>query len=137
MFPKAKVTSNVSRDGFSSADILYENLLDRLGGKDMLELMIGATDFNYIYYNGQGLKFTFKALGSGKLQRAQFIPTAISLAPVGVYFTPQEYHVRLTVEMRTERGFEMTKPYHSVMLMHPERLVHTFETVTKSAVSFG
>ena len=103
----------------------------------MLELMIGAKDFDYIYYNRQGLKFTFKALGNDRLQHAQFIPTAISHNTVGIYSTPQEYHVRLAIETHTGQGFKMAKPYHSVMLMHPERLVHTFETVTNSAISFG
>ena len=143
MLPKVKVTSNayrnvygnVYREGFSRDDILYENLLDRLGGREMLELMIGAADFNHIYYNRQGLKFTFKASPNDRVSLAQFVPMAIGTTS-DPYFAPTEYQIMFSVEVFSGRGFKIAKPYHTASLTHPERLAYVFETVTKLALTF-
>lgn len=120
---------------FGHVDILYENLLDRLGGREMLELMIGAGDFGYIHYNKQGLQFTFRVPYDDKLRLAKFIPMALGSTGQS-YYAPTTYQIKLTVEALSAGSFEMVKPYHNVMLSHPERLVKVFETVAKVAVSF-
>jgi hypothetical protein len=129
MLPKAKVTSNAYREGFSRDDILYENLLDRLGGREMLELMIGAADFDHIYYNRQGLKFTFKASPNDRVSLAQFVPMATGSSS-------DSYQIVFSVEVFSGRGFKIAKPYHSVTLTHPFHLAYVFETVTKLALTF-
>lgn len=120
---------------FSHLDILYENLLDRLGGREMLELMIAADDFAYIHYNKQGLQFTFKVPYDDKLRLAKFIPMATG-STSDAYFAPQKYQIKLTVEALSNGSFVTIKPYHDMTLSHPDRLVNVFEAMTKVAVTF-
>jgi len=101
----------------------------------MLELMIGAANFNHIYCNRQGLEFTFKALPNDRVSLARFVPMVISTTS-DAYYAPLNYHIMFSVEKRSGCGFQIAKPYHSVTLNHPENLVRVFETVTKLALTF-
>ena len=136
MLPKAKVTSNAYGEGFSSTDILYESLLDRLGGREMLELMIGAADFNHAYHrNREGLEFTFKAPPSDTLCLAKFVPM-VAGSTSSSYYAPLNYKIVFSVETHDGLGFMIAKPYHNVTLSRPENLVRVFEEVTKLALTF-
>jgi hypothetical protein len=115
--------------------VLFESILLRLGGHEMLELMIQASDFEPIYYNKEGLRFTFGALGSSKLRRASFFPMVISNQSMSFYSAPK-YQLRLVVETVDGSSFELEKPYHNVTLSNPSTLARTFETVAKVAVGF-
>lgn len=120
---------------YSDQDILYDNLLDRLGGREMLELMIEARDFGYIYYNNQGLRFTFRSPGEERLRQAEFIPMAVSNT-TQAYYAPATYQIRLVVQALGGLSWELVKPYHNVILEHPDRMAKVFETVAKVAVTF-
>lgn len=102
----------------------------------MLELMIGAADFDHIYYNRQGLKFTFKAPPNDRVTFAQFVPRDPAKHPSDPYFAPARYQIMFSVEILHGRGFRIAQPYHNVTLTHPEHLVRVFETVTKLTLTF-
>ena len=134
---------------FSHLDILYENLLDRLGGREMLELMINASDFNHVYHrNREGLEFTFKAPPSDTLRLAKFAPM-VAGSTSSSYYAPLNYKldaprtfnivfykIVFSVETHNGLGFMIAKPYHNVTLSRPENLVRVFEEVTKLALTF-
>lgn len=120
---------------FTYDDILYKNLLDRLGGRDMLELMINARDFGYVHYNNRGLKFVFRVFENEPPRRAEFAPVIVN-STTQSYYAPATYKVQLIVETLGARSWELIKPYHNVILEHPNRLAKVFETLTKVAVTF-
>lgn len=120
---------------FSHDDILFENLLSLLGGRDMLELMIRATNFNYIYYNSQGLTFTYYLPHDDEPMLAKFVPMALGSTGQS-YYAPTTYQIVMTVERITGAGFIMEKPYHHVTVDSPHHLVKVFEKVARVAVSF-
>ena len=124
------------KEGFSSADILYENLLDRLGGREMLELMVGATNFNHVFSrNREGLEFTFKASPGDTLRLAKFVPM-VACSTSSSYYAPLKYRIMFSVETHDGLGFMLAKPYHNVTLSRPENLVRVFEEVTKLVLTF-
>ena len=101
----------------------------------MLELMIQASDFEPIYYNKEGLRFTFRVPSSGKLRRASFFPMVVSNQSMSFYSAPK-YQLRLVVEIVNGSSFELEKPYHNVTLSNPHTLSRTFEVVARVAVGF-
>ena len=121
---------------YSDKDILYDNLLDRLGGREILELMIDARDFGYVYYKDQGLRFTFRSLWEERICQAEFIPMAVSNT-TQAYYAPATYQIRLIVQALNGLSWELVKPYHNVVLEHPDRMVKVFEAVAKVAVTFS
>ena len=120
---------------FEHQDVLFESILLRLGGHEMLELMIQASDFEPIYYNKEGLRFTFRVPSSGKLRRASFFPMVVSNQSMSFYSAPK-YQLRLVVEIVNGSSFELEKPYHNVTLSNPHTLSRTFEVVARVAVGF-
>lgn len=120
---------------YTHEDILYDNLLDRLGGQEMLELMIEARDFGPVHYNKQGLRFTFKLQREERLRQAEFIPIAIS-STTQSYYAPPTYQIRLVIQTLNGLSWELVKPYHNVILEHPDRMVKVFEATTLTAITF-
>jgi hypothetical protein len=121
---------------FEAEEIKYESLLERLGGRESLELMINARDFSAIYHNKQGLSFTFRVHDNDRLRIAKFIPCPLSRAHDS-YSRPQYmYQIRMTIETLKGISFELAKPHHHVILEHPTRMKGTFETAAQVAITF-
>lgn len=110
---------------FTPKDVLYESLLDILGGKHILELMINARDFRPMYARQQGLVFHFNVSYDCDPRVAKFYVLAT-------------YQVRLVVEkMFGDNTYGIEKPYHCVTVSKPTNLVHVFETITGTTLSFS
>lgn len=120
---------------FSDKDILYDNLLDRLGGRDMLELMIDAQNFDYVYYNKQGLRFNFRSPGEERLRQAEFVPMAAGSTSMA-YYSPPTYQVRVIVRVLNGDSWNVVKPFHVVTAEHPDRLANLFQTLTHTTITF-
>ena len=112
---------------FDLAQVTYGGLLDALGGREILELMINAQDFSPVRYKFEGLSFTFRVSESDQLRRAMFVPIQLSFL---------KYRIRMSVKAQSKYTYELVKPYHSVILTRPENLVKTFEATAKVALTF-
>lgn len=133
MLDRVKVTSRL---GYTAEEIYQDSILNSLGGSDLLELMIEARDFQPIYYNRQGLQFTYTSPEEwAPVNRAKFIPMA-AFEDGLQYFAPTIYQLRLVIEARLGDRWEMRKAYHVVTLSDPRRIVKTFEAVTGLTIGF-
>lgn len=119
---------------FDLAQVTYGGLLDALGGREMLELMINAQNFapvSYKFeglsYKFEGLSFTFRVSESDHLRRAMFVPVQQSFL---------QYKIEMSIKAQSKYTYELVKPYHSVILTRPENLVKTFEATAKVALAF-
>lgn len=101
----------------------------------MLELMIDARDFGFVYYNWQGLRFTFKAVEDERLRQAEFVPM-VAGTTAQAYFSPPTYQIRLIVQALNGLSWSTVKPYHNVILTNPNNLVNTFQTLTHTTITF-
>jgi hypothetical protein len=126
---------NVHVPEFTASMIKTEALIENLGGKDLLELMIGASDFGCVYYPDQGLEFRFRPRNDGYVYKAQFVPMAHS-STLDSFYAPPTYELMFTFEQLRGLSFVMVKPYHCVTIHRPETLVKVFETTTKTTLSF-
>lgn len=121
---------------FTASDIKMEALIERLGGRDLLSLMINAESFKSIYHPDQGLSFIYKVSDNDCLHKVQFIPNAYS-STSDSFYTPLTYQIRMIVEeLRGLSSFTTAKPYHTVNIQRPETLVRTFEVTAKVTLSF-
>jgi hypothetical protein len=112
---------------FDLAQVTYGGLLDALGGREMLELMINAQDFVPARCKFDGLSFTFKVSKSEHLRRVMFVPIRINFL---------KYHIEMSIKAQNKYKYELVKPYHSVILTRPENLVKTFETAAHLTLTF-
>ena len=120
---------------FTASDIKMEALIERLGGRDLLSLMINAESFKSIYHPDQGLSFVYKINDDDCLHQVQFIPNAYS-STSDSFYAPLTYQIRMVIEELRGLSFATAKPYHTVDIQRPETLVRTFETTAKIALSF-
>jgi len=125
---------------FKADQVTYDALLEALGGREMLELMINARDFDCVHRptgsSRQGLRFTFKVCEEDLLRLAVFDPMGYSTTSSSFYAPTYDYMVRMTVETLNGLSFELAKPYHCVDLTHPENMVKVFEIAANLTVTF-
>jgi hypothetical protein len=112
---------------FDLAQVTYGGLLNALGGREMLELMINAQNFAPVSYKFEGLSFTFRVSESDHLRRAMFVPVQQSFL---------QYKIEMSIKAQSKYTYELVKLYHSVILTRPENLVKTFEATAKVALAF-
>jgi len=112
---------------FDLAQVTYGGLLDALGGREILELMINAQDFSPLSYKFQGLSFMFRVSESDHVRQAMFVPVRQSFL---------QYKIEMSIKAQSKYTYELVKPYHSVILTRPENLVKTFEATAKVALTF-
>ena len=122
-------------------EVTYDALLEVLGGREWLELMINARDFEPIYHVGkQGLSFTFKVAEDDKLRVAKFTPmgySTMSITPsYEEYAQLYMYDLRMTIEALNGLSFELAKPYHCVDFQSLDNITRTFEVVTNLTLTF-
>jgi hypothetical protein len=67
---------------------------------------------------------------------ARFIPCPYPSASSSYSSPLYVYQIRMTIETLNGISFELAKPYHNVILEHPERMRETFETAAKVAITF-
>ena len=112
---------------FSEKDVQWDSLLEILGGREMLELMIEASGFSNLRSEGLGLRFQFKYPGRNSTHIAQLIPwyryaRSPGLNPI--------YHVRIVVETI------MSPAPNQIIVYSAPTLVPSFELLTNLSVSF-
>jgi hypothetical protein len=117
--------------------ITFDSLLERLGGRELLELMINASNFAPIYSTTLGLRFEFKVAEQDNPRMVSFIPMAYNAynAPVP-YNLEREYELRMVLEERDGQAWKMRKSHHAVVITRFENLIETFETMTHLTLSF-
>jgi hypothetical protein len=125
MLPRAKVTSNST--AFSEKDVQWDSLLESLGGREILELMIEASGFSSLRSEGLGLRFQFKYPGRNSIHIAQLVPwyryaTSPGINPI--------YYVRIVIETI------MSPAPNQIMAYSPHTLVPSFELLTNLSISF-
>lgn len=101
----------------------------------MLELMINAQDFEYVYYNKQGLRFNFRSPGEERLRQAEFVPMTAGNTSMA-YYSPPTYQIRIIIRALNGRSWDIIKPYHVVTMSHPAHLANLFQTLTNTAITF-
>lgn len=119
---------------FSKPDVNWQALLIALGGEDMLQMMINAADFRYLYHTGQeGLLFTYKAHGSDRLMQAKFIPMG-HFTSSDMFASPSctSYDVKIIVEELSRLSH-----YRSELVYDKELLIPLFERAAQTAISFS
>jgi hypothetical protein len=117
-------------------EVTYDALLEVLGGREWLELMINARDFEPVYRPNMGLSFTFKVTEDDKLRMAKFTPMAHSSTNDPFYAPSYKYDLRMTIEALNGLSFELVKPYHCVDFMVLDNMARTFEVVTHLTLTF-
>jgi hypothetical protein len=122
---------------FEPEEVTYDALLEVLGGREWLELMINARDFEPIYHIGrQGLSFTFRAAEGDGLRMARFVPMGYSTMAASSYAQSYKYELRMTIETLNGLSFELAKPYHCVDFESLDNITRTFEVVTHLTLTF-
>lgn len=131
-----------SRTSLDKSELMYTTLIETLGGKDMLSLMIGARKFEPYYSDGMGLRFIFGEPGL----EVQLVPMAIGSSATNSFYTADFYSA--DADVYYQLGITVARPQHTIGdLFRPDwsqividdltKLVPTLEKMAKVALSFG
>ena len=118
---------------YTAEDVTFDSLLERLGGRDILTLMIDARDFAPTNVDNLGLQFDFRIPGVSEFCRVKLVPF------VSWYMDFREDTVNYQISMCicTESGMNLIGCWQlSLSLGVPDHLARTFERIAGCTLSF-
>lgn len=118
---------------YTAEDVTFDSLLERLGGRDILTLMIDARDFAPTNVDNLGLQFDFRIPGVSEFCRVKLVPF------VSWYmdFREDVVNYQVIMSMCTESGMNLIGyGQSSLSLGVPDHLARTFERIAGCTLSF-